>query len=373
MTDRAPVSVIIPAYNSEDLIGETIQSVHAQTLSVSEIIVVDDGSSDETSKVAESLGAIVIRQPNRGVSAARNVGIRAATKPWIALLDQDDIWQPEKIEFQWAALQLYPNAGLISCNMSWFEDERIDGCSTVVDPDIQGDLVQKDNLDASISYFPRVQNELPLSRMYDNPSSVLIRRDLLLSIGLFDESLRFSEDLDCFLRVVTHCPLVIVRRSLVRHRIHTRNTSNNASEVNSSYLRLLDRLHAQPEKYPPGAARAYYKDLRRWPISTGRSLLDEGRRREARALFAQSLKKTYSLRAIFLWCLTLLSPAAFKELLTIKRKLSSIKEHRQLGNVANGNAAGRAIEQLSEVAKSLKPRDETLLRSSPETESSESS
>jgi glycosyltransferase involved in cell wall biosynthesis len=361
MTERVPVSVIIPAYNSEDLIGEAIQSVHAQTLSVSEIIVVDDGSSDETSKVAENLGAIVIRQPNRGVSAARNVGIRAATKPWIALLDQDDIWEPEKIECQWAALQLHPNAGLISCNMSWFEDSRIDGSSTVVDADIEGDLAQKDN-HASISYFPRLQNELPLSRMYDNPSSLLIRRDLLLSLGLFDENLRFSEDLECFLRVVTHCPLVIVGRSLVRHRIHTRNTSNNASEVSSSYLRLLDRLHAQPEKYPPGAARAYYKDFWRWPISTGRSLLGEGRRHEARALFARSLKKTYSLRAIFLWFLTFLSPAAFKQLFTIKRKLSSINEHRQLGKVANGNAAGGSVGKLSEVVKSLKPRDETLLR-----------
>jgi glycosyltransferase involved in cell wall biosynthesis len=319
--DLAPISVVIPAYNAEDFIGEAINSVHAQTLSVSEIIVVDDGSSDRTSSIAESLGALVIRRPNRGVSAARNVGIRAATKPWIAFLDADDLWAPEKIEYQWAAIRLHPDVGIVSCDVSWFENQPMLGRSTVTHAEARSDLAD-DHIDSGISYFPRVRDELPLSRTTDSPCSVLIRRDLLLSVGLFDESLRYNEDLECFLRIVTHCSLAIVERSLVQIRVHKGNSTNNALEVGSSYVRLIDRLHAQPEKYPPGAAKAYGKELWRGWISMGRSLLDEGRMREARALFTRSLKKNYSRRAIFLWGATFLSPVAFKRLLTIKRRLS---------------------------------------------------
>ena len=120
MVNRAPVSVIIPGYNGEAFIAETIQSVLAQTLPVSEIILVDDASSDDTGKVAAALGVTVIRQENTGVSGARNTGVRAAKQPWVCLLDQDDLWELEKIELQWAALQLHPEAGVASCYMTWF-------------------------------------------------------------------------------------------------------------------------------------------------------------------------------------------------------------------------------------------------------------
>ena len=319
MKERAPVSVVIPAYNSENYIRYAIESVLAQSLPVSEIIVVDDGSSDRTSEIAKSLGAIVIRQPNRGVSAARNVGIRTALNEWVAFIDQDDLWAPEKIESQWAAIQLYPDVGVVSCHMSWFQYDSATGCSSELD--LRDALNPREHDDGSVSYFHRVKDELPFSRMTDYVSSVLIRRDLLLSVGLFNETLTQNEDLECFLRVIKQCPLANVKKSLVQRRVHGKNSSlNNPELVTMSYYQILDWLLAYPQKYPSGAGRAYNKAFSRGLISVGRSFLDEGRMREARALFSRSLGQSYSTRALFLWCVTFLTPAGFKYLLAIKRR-----------------------------------------------------
>ena len=324
MPDRAPISVIIPAYNGEAFIAETIQSVRAQTLPVSEIIVVDDASSDDTGKVAAALGVTVIRQQNTGVSGARNAGIRVAKQPWVCMIDQDDLWELEKIELQWAALQLHPEAGVASCNMTWFEDPRIKGTTIVTDTDSSDRFAWKQtdevNLnqghDSAVSYFPQVEYEHLLNRMWDKPSSLMVRRNLLLSIGGFDERFRQNEDLDCFLRLVAHCPFVIVERPLVRRRIHERNASDY-SEAALSFLQIVEQINAQPEMYPSGAAEAYREEAWRVMVQVGRLRLNEGRRREARALFAASLKKLYSHRAILLWSASFLSPSMFRRIATM--------------------------------------------------------
>jgi len=319
MSGRAPVSVIIPAYNGERFIAETIQSVLDQTLPVSEIIVVDDGSSDNTARVAESLGVTVVRQSNEGVSGSRNAGIRAATQPWVSLIDQDDLWEQEKVELQWKALQRYPEAGLTSCYMTWFEDPSIKGTTLLTDTDSLDGFSWKQTHEvdwkkpeaANFTYFPRVAYEPLLNRMWDKPSNFMVRRDLVLSIGGFDERLRQNEDLDCFLRLIARCPFVIVERPLVRRRIHAQNNSNY-SHAAMSFLQIVEQMVTEPEKYPPGAASAYRKEAWRVMIQVGRLRLLEGHTREARALFAGSLKKLYSHRALLLWSLSFLSPATYK-------------------------------------------------------------
>ncbi len=340
MTDRAPVSVIIPAYNGEDFIIAAIQSVLAQTLPVAEIIVVDDGSSDRTAAVAERFGAMVIRQANRGVSAARNAGIRAANTEWIALLDQDDIWAPKKIEYQLGAVRLHPNVGIVSCHMSWFEPDAPEECSTVTETDLPDESARTEDSVPRIKYFPHVHNQLPFCRTTDNPSSVIIRRDLLLAAGLFDETLRQNEDLDCFLKVITLCPLAIVEQSLIRHRVHVHSRSKDTLESGLSFIRVFDKLCAEPDKYPPGAAEAYGACLRRMLIPFGRSLLEGGRAREARALFARSFKMSYSHRALIFWGLAFLGPAIFRQLVKIKTGLGCIGTQRQFGR-----SSTRAVEE----------------------------
>src|SRR5712691_9803637 len=109
----APISVVIPAYNAESFIAEAIQSVHAQTLKVAEIIVVADDCTDRTAQIAAELGATVLEQKRRNMAAGLNLGVNASTQPWIALLDADDFWDQNKIALQWKqwkAIQSCPAA-----------------------------------------------------------------------------------------------------------------------------------------------------------------------------------------------------------------------------------------------------------------------
>ena len=312
----APVSVVIPAYNGERFIRAAIESVQAQTLPVAEIIVVDDGSRDRTAEIVRELGVILVCQPNKGVSAARNEGIRRAANAWVAFIDQDNLWEPQKIEYQWGAIQSYPDVAVVSCHMSWFADESIRAHTPAIDVD--GGYAKEN--DGRIAYFPRVSDHLPLNRMIDYTSSVLVRRDVLMAAGMFNEDLRQNEDLECFLRVIARSPLAIVRRSLVWHRVHDRNTSLlDPEEAARSYEKILDWLRAHPEKYPEGAGRAYASVFSRHLTSAGRALLESGQRQEARALFRSSLRRHFSARALLLWCLSFLTPATFQYALSTKQ------------------------------------------------------
>ena len=312
--DLAPVSVVIPAYNSEEFIGEAIASVRTQTLPVSEVIVVDDGSSDRTAELAEKLGVLVIRQEHGGISKARNQGIRAAKHDWIALHDADDIWEPKKIEYQWAAISRFPDAGLVSCDLSqWIHGrpvpEPVPAVSVLADNEIP------------MTCIPRAQGPFLMDRMTYNSPTMLIRRELLLSVGLFDESVSYVEGVECYLRVIARCPIVMIALPLVRQRLHQRNTSGNSVGMRLSWIRMVERLSAHPEQYPPGAAEALGRNVARSLMPLGRALLDEGRMREARGLFARSLKQEPSGRALFFWALSFLNSANFNRLLAIKRRL----------------------------------------------------
>ena len=321
----AKVSVIIPAYNGERFIRAAIESVQGQTLPISEIIVVNDGSCDRTADIARELGVTLIQQPNKGVCAARNAGISIAANNWVAFIDQDDLWEPQKIECQWSVIQQYPDVAVVSCHMSWFADESICGRS----PQIAADGGYGKENDGRIAYFHRVQHELPFNRMIDYTSSVLIRRDVLLAVGMFNEDLRQNEDLECFLRVIAQSPLAIVRRSLVWHRVHDRNTSLCDPEGAAvAYDKILNWLRSYPDRYPRGAARAYGVALARGLTSDGRALLQSGQRAEARALLRRSLARAFSGRAFFLWCLSFLTPAMLRYLLSLKRALVARLSHQ---------------------------------------------
>src|SRR5262249_59293001 len=103
MTESPTISVVIPCYNGARFLRETLASVLAQTLPPLEVLVIDDGSTDDSGAVAESFGppVRVIRQPNQGESVARNRGIEEAKGEWVGFLDADDLWNPDKLERQW--------------------------------------------------------------------------------------------------------------------------------------------------------------------------------------------------------------------------------------------------------------------------------
>jgi glycosyltransferase involved in cell wall biosynthesis len=312
------VSVVIPVYNGERFLSAAIESVQAQRLSVSEIIVVDDGSTDRSAEIAGELGVTVIRQNNQGLSAARNAGIRAARNEWIAFNDHDDLWEAEKIADQMKAAEQYPRAAVITCHMRWFADETVREQMT----EFQTDDGLGEHTDGTITYLERVEDYLPLSRMIDFMPSALIRKDALVAAGMFNEELRLNEDLECFLRVVARSPLAIIRKVLVHHRMHdTNSVFRDPEETALAYEKVLNWMRLYPERYPRGAARIYGKSWARRQMSAGRALLQNGERTEARAILAQSLARSFSFRALFLWGLSFVSPAMFTYLLSLKQRL----------------------------------------------------
>jgi glycosyltransferase involved in cell wall biosynthesis len=211
MTATGPrVSVIVPAYNAAGHIGEALESVHAQTVSDWEIVVCDDGSSDDTAAVASSFGErvrLVQNKRNQGLAAARNAAIEHARGSVLALLDADDVWLPEYLERQ---LQLLDRAaeprtvGIVSCN-AFLRDERGRLPGTYAD---------------RFGYAERVDLErlLDISPIF---ISALIPRAALEDVGPFATDLRSCEDLDLWIRLVeagyrvicTHEPLAVYRLS----------------------------------------------------------------------------------------------------------------------------------------------------------------
>jgi glycosyltransferase involved in cell wall biosynthesis len=204
------VSVVIPAYNAEALLGETLNSVLAQSYTNLEIIVVDDGSTDATPQLLEKYSdrVRVLRQANAGQAAARNHGAREAHGELLAFLDHDDLWDPDKTACQVALLDRFPEALAVYC------DHRA--------IDAQGNLLSS----SGALHFPRSSGEmlraLLLSCCIVTPGLVLLRRHAFDVSGGFDEAplMRGSEDYAFWLRLATRGSFIYSPDTLVSYRRH---------------------------------------------------------------------------------------------------------------------------------------------------------
>lgn len=192
------VSVIIPTFNRADVLARAIESVLQQSLPAKEIIVVDDGSVDNTQNVVGELqrGAVIpisyIYQRNSGVSAARNSGIRHANGEWIAFLDSDDAWLPDKLKNQASLIEQHPGFRLCHTQERWIRNGvRVNQ--------------MKKHAKSGGHIFRQC---LPLCVI--SPSSVVIQRALFDDVGLFDESLPACEDYDLWLRICAHEAVLFV-------------------------------------------------------------------------------------------------------------------------------------------------------------------
>lgn len=253
---HAPISVVIPAYNAAAFLGDAIRSVQAQTLPVLEIIVVDDGSTDQTAAIASALHVRVIRQEQRGTAAARNAGIRAAAGQWIAFLDADDLWEPEKIAYQYAMITLCPAVGIVSSDYATMENGQVITPSSLTDLGNPHHSLRNGRANALGRYFPRIGADFFSAQWVLLPSTVMIRRAVLEAVGLFDESLRAIEDFECFLRVMARYPLAVVTRPLMRYRLHGQNLHFDWPLMRANLLKCFDLMMAKPLHYPPGAREA---------------------------------------------------------------------------------------------------------------------
>lgn len=221
------VSVIVPTFNRRDLLGRALGSVFAQTAPPAEVIVVDDGSTDGTESFLRDRfpEAIYLRQPNQGVSSARNSGIRWSGGDWVAFLDSDDRWLPGKLEVQYQRLRAQPDMKVCHTEELWIRNGR------QVNP-------ARKHLKQGGWIFHRC---LPLCAM--SPSSILIHRSVFDRVGLFDEYLPACEDYDLWLRIAARFPVLFVEEPLiVKYGGHPDQLSRKYWGMDRFRIRALEKL-----------------------------------------------------------------------------------------------------------------------------------
>ncbi len=262
------VSVIIPTYNRAGLVQQAIASVLAQAYTDFECIVVDDGSTDDTPLALKPLvGAGQIRyahQANAGLSSARNHGLRLARGAYVCFLDDDDLYEPNKLARQVEYLDAHPDAMLVHCWFSKFNEHNPD--LGLRKPDwFQGWL------------YPDI---LTYWRMLMATPCLMFRREVLDAVGGFDESLRYAEDLDMWRRIARRYAFHLVPESLVR--IRQQATSMSSDKLRSAeYFRIvLEKAFADDPQLSPRLKR---RALAAMYTSVAQNLLGEGGPAEIRA------------------------------------------------------------------------------------------
>lgn len=243
IAEAPAVSVVIPAYNADWCVARAVDSVLAQQGCDFEIVVVDDGSTDDTAAVLARYGAAirVVRQRNRGLSAARNAGIRAARGEFVAFLDADDWWLPGKLAPQLALLRARPEVGFCSC------------AARVEDPD--GRL---------LNLWPAPRWEGPFlvhlfgsaADVAGSGSAVVARRALFDRVGGFDESLRSLEDIDMWMRLAAVTDYACVDEPRVVILKRPGSMSRNLEVMRDAAVRVMAKNRAL---LPPALQGGYWR------------------------------------------------------------------------------------------------------------------
>lgn len=233
------ISVIIPAWNAERHIARAIRSVLAQSRPAEEIIVVDDGSTDGTAKVVRAFGMQVrlITQPNGGASVARNTGIAAATGDWIAFLDADDEWLPDKLQLQAERHQQYPALQWSFTRLEWARPEW--PTHRLAHPDAAPKTgVFEDYLAAYCAGY------------FISTITVMVHRSVFETVGLFEPGMKRAQDNDLWFRIAYQFPQVgYVPRSLAVYHLDTPNSSTKANDQVEFMIALIERHRALSQKH----------------------------------------------------------------------------------------------------------------------------
>ena len=214
----APVSVVIPVHNGEHYLSEAVESLLAQTMPATEILIVDDGSTDGSASMAEAFDApvTVIRQRNAGVAAARNTGIVAATQTYIAFLDHDDVAEPRRIESQIAAFERTPAPDIVFGSMSQF-----------LSPELDEETASGLRCDEKVQPSPL-------------PSCFMAPARVFESVGLLDVDSN-ADFVDWYMRAMERgLEIFFVADLVARRRIHENNQSyRNQANMRRDYIRIL--------------------------------------------------------------------------------------------------------------------------------------
>jgi len=222
------VSVVIPCYNGQRFIKESIESVISQTYRELEIIVVDDGSTDQTAKIVVSIGDSRIKclyTENKGVSSARNYGIKNSSGEFIALLDYDDLWLPGKIEEQVREIERSPDIALV---YSLFY--VIDSLGKTI---VQSSMVNSKDI---------LEDLLVIGNVIGPPSGTLIRNKIFNDIGGFDPKISTAADWDLWIRIAFGYRVVLLPEYLFKYRVHGNNMHRNIAVQEDDIAKILNKF-----------------------------------------------------------------------------------------------------------------------------------
>jgi len=272
------VSVIIPAYNCGGMLAEAVESVRAQTYEDYEVLVVDDGSTDDTWPAAAALAADwpkmrAIRTEHRGLAAARNRAVAEMKGQWIALLDADDLWVPEKLQRCMDHLAAHPDLSIVYTPMAPL---RMDGTA------MEGH--------SKPCHAGRLTERLFQSIFVHDPAAVLHKR-VIETCGGFDESLPVCVGHEFWLRVSTKFEFALIDEPLALRRWSEQSlTRSNRSRGRGIKARMLERFYFELGGKDLLPRRPAMRRLSRVHYKAGKILLREGRAREARAMLAKAVR-----------------------------------------------------------------------------------
>jgi glycosyltransferase involved in cell wall biosynthesis len=304
------VSIVIPAYNVAPYIDETLATVFAQTFTGFEVIIVNDGSPD-TEEFERAIQPyreriVYLKQENRGASAARNTGLRAARGELIAFLDADDLWSPNYLEEQLKFIREF------DCDLAC-ADAMIFGVSADAGRSYMDSWMESAPPEGRVTFLELVNADRSLIT-----SGVVARRDLILEVGLFDEGLRNAQDLDLWLRLARHgARLAYQRKVLLSYRSRANSLSGDTINSHQRELRVFDKIEQSYDFTPaerPGVMAVIRSRRALLEYELGKLYLVPGDFVRARESFAHanSLERSWKPR-LALW-LTRIAPGLLRTL-----------------------------------------------------------
>ncbi len=273
---RPTVSVVLAVYDAAWCIERALDSVMSQTAPLAEVIVCDDGSTDGTAELVErryGMRARVLRLPHRNAAAARAEGLAVARSDWLAFMDADDWWEPEKNERQLAFLETHPGVAWLSSDGDLRSDEgvlRESWLSEYFSPvtEMVGDL-----------YAPLLMRCFPLV------SSCMVRRDVYEAVGGLDTTLVYSHDYELWLRIAAHHPAGLVPERLVHYWSHPGQLSRRMENRHREDLEIMRRVAAGGQRVDAATRRTGALRAAALAFEVGLVCLRDGRAAEARRMF----------------------------------------------------------------------------------------
>jgi len=267
------ISVIIHTYNNEKLIAETIESVLRQTYKDYEIIVVDDGSTDNTRTVLQPYMDRMRYhyKENGGIPSAKNAGIRLSEAGFIAFLDHDDLWVPDKLKIQIDYFNKNPQVGLVYSKYITFSN----GKELRTNP--------------KKGYSGWVFSKL-ISRSFIQTSTVMVKRECLDAVGPFDESFTLSDEYDLFLRIAKRYQCGFVDKELTRYRIHDRNASKDDLRFDMENLKVFKKIYDNSNGLDTKCKKLLRERIAKYNMNVAGRLYAQGRFEDSNKYHREALK-----------------------------------------------------------------------------------